>query len=125
MIVAMFPGQGSQAVGMGRGLAEAFPVARRTFEEADDVLGYALSAICFEGPAERLTETDVCQPALVATSTAAYRVAREEVRRGREIGHDPRKRSPTAGHWYPRLQGPVHGPRPTSRGRSEWPLPMW
>jgi [acyl-carrier-protein] S-malonyltransferase len=89
MIVAMFPGQGSQAVGMGRALAETFPAARRTFEEADDVLGYALSAICFEGPAERLTETDVCQPALVATSTAAYRVAREEVglEPGLVIGH--------------------------------------
>lgn len=78
MIVALFPGQGSQAVGMGLALAETFPTARRTFEEADDVLGYALSAICFEGPAERLTATDVCQPALVATSTAAYRVAQEE-----------------------------------------------
>ena len=78
MIVAMFPGQGSQAVGMGSALAEAFPTARRTFEEADDVLGYALSAICFHGPAERLTDTDMCQPALVATSTAAFRVAQEE-----------------------------------------------
>ena len=78
MIVAMFPGQGAQSVGMGEALADAFPVARRTFEEADDVLGYALSEVCFEGPADRLTETDVCQPALVATSTAAFRVAREE-----------------------------------------------
>ncbi|MGE0027041.1 MAG: ACP S-malonyltransferase [Thermoleophilia bacterium] len=78
MIVAMFPGQGSQVVGMGSALADAFPTARRTFEEADDVLGYALSEICFAGPAERLTQTDVCQPALVAASTAAFRVAREE-----------------------------------------------
>ncbi len=75
--VALFPGQGAQAVGMGRALAERFPAARRAFEEADDVLGYGLSRICFEGPAERLTETDVCQPALVATSTAAWRVASE------------------------------------------------
>jgi [acyl-carrier-protein] S-malonyltransferase len=89
MIVAMFPGQGAQAVGMGSALAEAFPTARRTFEEADDVLGYALSAICFEGPAERLTRTDVCQPALVATSTAAFRVAQEEagLAPGLVIGH--------------------------------------
>jgi [acyl-carrier-protein] S-malonyltransferase len=77
VIVAMFPGQGAQAVGMGSGLATAFPSARRTFEEADDVLGYALSEVCFAGPAERLTETDVCQPALVAASVAAYRVAEE------------------------------------------------
>ena len=77
MIVAMFPGQGSQAVGMGQDLASAYDVARRTFEEADDVLGYALSEICFSGPAERLTATDVCQPALLATSVAAFRVAQE------------------------------------------------
>ena len=77
MIVAMFPGQGSQAVGMGQDLASAYDVARRTFEEADDVLGYALSDICFSGPAERLTATDICQPALVATSVAAFRVAQE------------------------------------------------
>jgi [acyl-carrier-protein] S-malonyltransferase len=75
--VAIFPGQGAQAVGMGRALSERFEVARRAFDEADEVLGYPLSAICFEGPAERLTETDVCQPALVATSVAAWRVARE------------------------------------------------
>lgn len=78
MIVAMFPGQGAQAVGMGQELAAAYDVARQTFAEADDVLGYALSEICFSGPVERLTETDVCQPALVATSVAAFRVAREE-----------------------------------------------
>jgi [acyl-carrier-protein] S-malonyltransferase len=89
MIVAMFPGQGAQAVGMGQTLADAFPVARRTFEEADDVLGYALSEICFAGPAERLTETDVCQPALVAVSTAAFRVAKEAagLSPGLVIGH--------------------------------------
>lgn len=77
MIVAMFPGQGAQAVGMGQGLSDAHEVARRTFEEADDVLGYALSDVCFNGPVERLTATDVCQPALVATSVAAFRVAQE------------------------------------------------
>ena len=89
MIVAMFPGQGAQAVGMGRALADQFPVARRTFEEADEVLGYALSEICFEGPAERLTETQICQPALVAASTAAFRVARDEagLSPGLVIGH--------------------------------------
>lgn len=89
MIVAMFPGQGAQAVGMGLALAEAFPTARRTFEEADDVLGYGLSAICFAGPAERLTRTDVCQPALVAASVAAFRVAQEEagLEPGLVMGH--------------------------------------
>ncbi len=77
MIAALFPGQGAQVVGMGAELASAFDVARRTFEEADETLGYALSEICFTGPIERLTETDVCQPALVATSVAAYRAAVE------------------------------------------------
>jgi [acyl-carrier-protein] S-malonyltransferase len=88
VIVALFPGQGAQAVGMGRALAERFEVARRAFEEADDVLGYGLSRVCFEGPAERLMETDVCQPALVATSTAAFRVACEAgLRPGLVMGH--------------------------------------
>ena len=77
MIALLFPGQGAQEVGMGEELARAFPAARRTFEEADDVLGYGLSEICFSGPADALTRTDVCQPALVATSIAAWRVARE------------------------------------------------
>jgi len=88
MIVAMFPGQGAQAVGMGRALAERHEPARRAFEEADDVLGYALSEVCFAGPAERLTATDVCQPALVATSVAAFRVASEAgLRPGLVMGH--------------------------------------
>jgi len=77
MIVLMFPGQGAQVVGMGRELAATFPSARQAFEEADDALGYALSRVCFEGPAERLTQTEVCQPALVATAIAAWRVASE------------------------------------------------
>jgi [acyl-carrier-protein] S-malonyltransferase len=88
VIAAIFPGQGAQAVGMGRALAERFEVARRTFEEADEVLGYALSRVCFEGPAERLTQTDVCQPALVATSVAALRVASDAgLRPGIVMGH--------------------------------------
>jgi [acyl-carrier-protein] S-malonyltransferase len=77
VIAAMFPGQGAQAVGMGKALSERFDAARLAFEEADDALGYALSRVCFEGPAERLTQTDVCQPALVATSIAAWRVAED------------------------------------------------
>ena len=62
---------------MGRALSEAFPAARRTFEEANDVLGYDLSRLCFEGPAEELTVTHVCQPAILTTSVAAWRVAKE------------------------------------------------
>lgn len=88
MIVAMFPGQGAQAVGMGHGLAQAHDVARRTFEEADDALGWSVSQLCFDGPIERLTATDVCQPALLATSVAAFRVAVEAgLEPGLVMGH--------------------------------------
>jgi len=77
VIALIFPGQGAQAVGMGRGLAERFPAAREAFDEANAVLGYDLASICFEGPAEALVPTDVCQPAILATSVAAWRVAAE------------------------------------------------
>ena len=88
MIGLLFPGQGAQAVGMGAALADGSPVARRTFEEADEALGYSLSEICFTGPEERLTQTDVCQPALVATSVAAWRVAAEHgLEGGLVLGH--------------------------------------
>ena len=64
----LFPGQGAQAVGMGVDLVRAFPVAGETFEAADAALGYPLSAACFDGPAERLTATEVCQPAILTVS---------------------------------------------------------
>jgi [acyl-carrier-protein] S-malonyltransferase len=70
----LFPGQGSQLVGMGRDLADAYPEARRTFEEADDVLGTSLSRIMWEGPEDELTLTSNAQPAILTHSIAAYRV---------------------------------------------------
>ncbi len=70
----LFPGQGSQAVGMGKALAERYPEARAIFQEADELLGFSLSTLCFEGPAEELTRTENTQPALLVTSVAAYRV---------------------------------------------------
>lgn len=73
----LFPGQGAQAVGMGRALAEAFPVARETFAEADRALGFPLSAICWEGPPERLKETRHAQPALLTHGVAAWRLLRD------------------------------------------------
>jgi [acyl-carrier-protein] S-malonyltransferase len=73
----LFPGQGSQHAGMGLSLAENFAVARRTFEEADEALGFALSKLCFEGPEEDLKRTENTQPALVAAGIAALRVLRE------------------------------------------------
>ena len=69
----LFPGQGSQSPGMGKDLAEKFPAARQVFEEADEALGFSLSKLCFEGPAEDLQLTENTQPAILAVSVAAYR----------------------------------------------------
>ena len=78
-IAFVFPGQGSQAVGMGLALANAFPVARRTFEEIDEALSDKLSRIMWEGPAETLTLTQNAQPALLAVSIATLRALETEV----------------------------------------------
>ncbi len=77
-IAFLFPGQGSQAVGMGKELAEKYPIARQTFEEADGVLGYKLSQLCFEGPEEQLRLTEITQPAILTASVAAWRVLNEK-----------------------------------------------
>ena len=77
-IAFVFPGQGSQAVGMGKALAEAFPVARRVFEEVDAALGEPLSRVMWEGPAETLTLTENTQPALLTHSLAVLRVLEAE-----------------------------------------------
>lgn len=74
----VFPGQGSQAVGMGMDLAEAFPAAKQVFEEVDDALGQHLAKLMFEGPAEDLTLTENAQPALMAVSLAVVRVLETE-----------------------------------------------
>jgi [acyl-carrier-protein] S-malonyltransferase len=74
IIALLFPGQGSQAVGMGKELAEKYPVARQTFEEADEALGYKLSTLCFEGPEDKLRLTEITQPAILTASIAALRV---------------------------------------------------
>jgi len=74
----LFPGQGSQSIGMGKELAEQFSVARATFDEADDALGYKLSQVCFEGPEEKLRLTEITQPAILTASVAALRVVAEK-----------------------------------------------
>ncbi|MHB9145391.1 MAG: ACP S-malonyltransferase [Symbiobacteriia bacterium] len=74
----LFPGQGAQYVGMGRSLAESYPVARAAFAEADDALDFPLSRLCFEGPEESLVLTENQQPALLATSVACLRVLQQE-----------------------------------------------
>jgi [acyl-carrier-protein] S-malonyltransferase len=73
-IAFLFPGQGSQAVGMGKDLADQHAIARRTFEEADEALGYKLSQLCFEGPEEKLRLTEITQPAILTVSVAAWRL---------------------------------------------------
>ena len=77
-IAFVFPGQGSQAVGMGRALAEAFPAARAVFDEVDEALGEKLSTLIWEGPEDRLTLTENAQPALMAVSMAAVRALEAE-----------------------------------------------
>jgi len=74
----IFPGQGSQSPGMGKELADKFPVTRQIFEEADDALGFALSTLCFNGPAEELQLTENTQPAILATSVAVLRAIESE-----------------------------------------------
>jgi len=77
-IAFLFPGQGSQAVGMGKALADTWPAARQAFEEADDALGFAISKLCFEGPEEQLRLTENTQPALLTVSIAAFRVLEQQ-----------------------------------------------
>jgi [acyl-carrier-protein] S-malonyltransferase len=74
----LFPGQGSQAAGMGKALAAAFPAAQRVFEEADDALAFPISQLCFEGPEDQLKLTENTQPALLTVSIAALAVLTEK-----------------------------------------------
>src|SRR5438067_9631996 len=75
----LFPGQGSQAVGMGKELAETYSVAREAFVEADAALGYKLSQICFEGPEDQLRLTEITQPAILTVSIAVFRVLETQI----------------------------------------------
>jgi len=77
-IAFLFPGQGSQCIGMGKELSDNYAVARQTFEEADEALGYRVSQLCCEGPEEKLKLTEITQPAILTASVAAWRVLQEK-----------------------------------------------
>lgn len=81
----LFAGQGAQSVGMGKDIAEACPEAAAVFDRANEVVGYDLKSLCFEGPAERLEQTDIQQPAIFTTSVAIWRA----LNNGEELGEKP------------------------------------
>src|SRR6202008_4332038 len=85
-LALVFPGQGSQVVGMGKALADAFAGARAVFAEVDDALGEKLTSVIWDGPADRLTLTENAQPALMAVSMAVIRVLKVEA--GLDVGRD-------------------------------------
>jgi [acyl-carrier-protein] S-malonyltransferase len=88
MIAFVFPGQGAQKVGMGKALADAFPICRQAFEEADAALGEPLSRLCFDGPEDQLLLTEHTQPAILAASVAAARLVESKgVRPAFAAGH--------------------------------------
>jgi [acyl-carrier-protein] S-malonyltransferase len=88
MIAFVFPGQGAQKVGMGKALADSFPVCREALAEADAALGESLSGLCFEGPADKLQLTENTQPAILAMSVAALRLVESRgVRASFAAGH--------------------------------------
>ena len=74
----LFPGQGAQVVGMGKDIAGEFPAAAEIFAKANDIVGFDLQKVCFEGPAEELNTTTMSQPAIFATSAAILEVLRTE-----------------------------------------------
>lgn len=77
-IFALFPGQGSQKVGMGQQLFERYDIAKELFAQADAALGFSLSQVCFEGPSEKLTLTEITQPAILTVSTICFRLAQQQ-----------------------------------------------
>src|SRR5690606_9499544 len=87
MVIALqCPGQGAQFVGMGQDLAREYPIARETFSEADEILGFGLSRLCWEGPETELTLTVNAQPAILVHSVAVWRILQSEMRLDVRVG---------------------------------------
>jgi [acyl-carrier-protein] S-malonyltransferase len=82
----LFPGQGAQVIGMGRDIAEAYPAANELYETANEIVGYDLKSLCFEGPSERLNTTTVSQPAIFVTSAAILGVLRDRLPKAEFMG---------------------------------------
>ncbi len=97
-VAFLFPGQGSQAVGMGADIFEAYPAARRVFESADEALGISLSNLCFQGPDDVLRETINAQPAIVTVSLALLAALQEALTENTSSWSSPLVPSYTAGH---------------------------
>jgi [acyl-carrier-protein] S-malonyltransferase len=129
----VFPGQGSQYVGMGKALYEASSAARRVFQQADEILGFKLSQLCFEGPAEELEDTINAQPAILTVSLACLAAMREKLEAVGQKWQAPRF---VAGHSlgeYTALvaadsnaansRSPVSAPRAKPAASSAWPTP--
>ena len=85
-VAYLFPGQGAQAVGMGKSFYDRYAVSRDVYQQANRALGFDVTALCFEGPQERLTRTEICQPALFVTSIAAYAAFREQAPALKPVG---------------------------------------
>ena len=110
-VAFVFPGQGSQAVGMGADVFATSPAARAVYDAADAALGFALSHLCFEGPEEALRETINTQPALVATSLALLAALQEAAGANVLDGAEPHL--------------PRRSPLPSSRGTASASMPRW
>src|SRR5438034_1233894 len=112
MLALLFPGQGSQFVGMGKALCDASAAARRVFEEADAALGFPLSRLCFEGPEEELKLTENTQPAILTTSIALFRILEEkDIRPDFVAGHSLGEYSALVAAGALELSDAVYSPR--------------
>ena len=106
-VALVFPGQGSQFVGMGKALYDASAAARRVFDQADEVLGFPLSRLCFQGPADELEDTINAQPAILTVSIAALEALKERLAEAGQQGRSHRGRRSLARRVHARSSPPA------------------